>query len=445
MAEKNAAESKLKPELRQRIEELPDATGVYLFKDTEGRVLYIGKAKSLKNRVKSHFMRGDEFGTDSFIVNRTDKISFITTDSEIEALLLESELIKQNKPRYNVKLQDDKSFPYLVITNEEFPRVLIHRIRAGAELQNYRSHFGPYTDVTAIKQTLNFLLRPFPVCSCKTPRRKRTRPCLKHQLKKCSAPCVGAIKQANYLKNISNIELFLEGKKKDLIDELREQMQVASERLEFETAALLRDQVWTLEKAIINQKVISSELSISLGLHELQEALELSELPARIEAFDISNISGTDPTGSMILFINGQPLKSGYRQFKIRTVPEPNDVAMMGEVIERRYNRLVKEQKQLPNLIIVDGGKPQLNIAKRILAELNLTTIPIVGLAKRFEHVFKPDAPDPIIISPDSPALFLLQRIRDEAHRFALRYHHILRKKRVISKKRRPAVVPTFH
>jgi len=178
MTEKNAAETKLKPELKQRIEELPDATGVYLFKDTEGRALYIGKAKSLKNRVRSHFAGGKEYGTDSFIVNRTDTISFMTTDSEIEALLLESELIKQHKPRYNVKLQDDKSFPYLVITDEEFPRVIIHRIREGTELQNYRRYFGPYTDATAIKQTLNFLLRLFPICSCKTPRRKRTRPCL---------------------------------------------------------------------------------------------------------------------------------------------------------------------------------------------------------------------------------------------------------------------------
>jgi excinuclease ABC subunit C len=437
MTEKNAAEPKLKPDLKQRIEELPEATGVYLFKDAEGRVLYIGKAKSLKNRVKSHFAGGNEYSTDSFIINRTSSISFLTTDSEIEALLLESELIKQNKPRYNVKLQDDKSFPYLVITNEEFPRVIIHRIREESELQDNRRYFGPYTDVTAIKQTLNFFLRLFPVCSCKTPRKKRTRPCLKHQLKKCSAPCIGAIDRAEYMKNITNIELFLEGKKKELIDELKQQMQVASERLDFEMAALLRDQIWALEKTIINQKVISPELSISLGLHELQEALGLSELPARIEAFDISNISGTDPTGSMILFVNGQPLKSGYRQFKIRTVPEPNDVAMMGEVIGRRYSRLVREQKPLPNLIIVDGGKPQLNIAKRILTELNLVTVPIVGLAKRFEHVFKPDAPNPIIISPDSPALFLLQRIRDEAHRFALRYHHILRKKRFISKKRR--------
>ena len=226
MNEKNAAETKLKPELRQRIEGLPDATGVYLFKDEEGRVLYIGKAKSLKNRVKSHFAAGNDYGTDSFIINRTNEISFMTTESEIEALLLESELIKQYKPRYNVKLQDDKSFPYLLITDEEFPRVIIHRIREGTELQNYRRYFGPYTDVTAIKQTLTFLLRLFPVCSCNTPRRKRTRPCLKHQLKKCSAPCVGAIDRADYMKNISNIELFLEGKKKELIDELRQQMQV---------------------------------------------------------------------------------------------------------------------------------------------------------------------------------------------------------------------------
>jgi excinuclease ABC subunit C len=254
-------------------------------------------------------------------------------------------------------------------------------------------------------------------------------------LKKCSAPCVGAIEQAEYLENIANIESFLDGKKKDLIEEFKTQMEKASDCLDFERATILRDQIWTLEKTIINQKVIGSELSISLGIQELQEVLTLPELPRRIEAFDISNISGTDPTGSMIVFINGQPVKSEYRQYKIRTVPEPNDVAMMSEVIERRYNRLIREQKILPNLIVVDGGKPQLNAANRILTELKLDKIPIIGLAKRFEHIFRPDQPNPTIISPDSPALFLLKRIRDEAHRFALRYHHILRKKRVSRKK----------
>jgi excinuclease ABC subunit C len=436
MTQERRAKSKQTLDLKQKIEEIPDTTGVYIFKDAEGKVLYVGKAKSLKNRVKSHFSETDILGTDALIISHVNDINFMTTDSEIEALLLESELIKQNKPKYNVRLQDDKSFPYFIITDEEFPRVMIHRIREESELQKYRQYFGPYTDVKAIKQTLAFLLKLFPVCSCKTPRKKRSRPCLKYQLKKCSAPCVGAIGQAEYLKNISNIELFLDGKKQDLIEEFRKQMQQASDRLDFERATILRDQIWALEKAIINQKVISSELSISLGVRELQEILNLHQLPARIEAFDISNISGTDSTGSMILFLNGQPLKSGYRQYKIRSIAEPNDVAMMGEVIERRYGRLIKEQKPLPNLIVVDGGKPQLNIAYRILTELGLNEIPIIGLAKRFEHVFKPDNPNAIIISPDSPALFLLKRIRDEAHRFALRYHHILRKKRVVTKKK---------
>lgn len=435
MTQDHRAESKQTPDLKQKIEEIPEVTGVYIFKDAQGQVLYVGKAKSLKNRVKSHFSEADILGTDSLIVSQVDDISFTTTDSEIEALLLESELIKQYKPKYNVKLQDDKSFPYFIITNEEFPRVLIHRIREESELQNYRRYFGPYTDVKAIKQTLAFLLKLFPVCSCKTPRKKRSRSCLKYQLKKCSAPCIGAIEQPEYLKNISNIELFLDGKKQDLLEEFRKQMQQASNQLDFERATILRDQIWALEKAIINQKVISSELSISLGIRELQDIINLTELPMRIEAFDISNISGTDPTGSMIVFLNGRPLKSGYRQYKIRTSPEPNDVAMMREVIERRYGRLIKEQKPLPNLIVIDGGKPQLNVAYRILTELKLNEIPIIGLAKRFEYVFKPENPNPIIISPDSPALFLLKRIRDEAHRFALRYHHILRKKQIVKKK----------
>ncbi len=416
--------------LREKIESLPETTGIYLFKDTDGNTLYIGKAKSIKNRVKSHFSPAEGINTDVFITNNTAKIEFMLTDSEIEALLLEAELIKKYSPKYNIKLQDDKTYPYIIITEEDFPRVLIRRVRKKEELKKFRHYFGPFTDVGAIKRTLNFLFKLFPICSCYPQRKQRIRPCLKYQLKKCSAPCVEKITQEDYLKNILNIELFLEGKKKDLLEEFKQSMQQASDNLDFETAALLRDHIWALEKTIINQKVISAEPEESLGIVELKEILDLPNEPRRIEAFDISNLSGTDPTGSLVLFINGKPSKGGYRRYKVRITPEPNDIAMIEEVLERRFKRLIAAEDPIPDLVIIDGGKPQLNTAIEVLSKLNLT-IPVIGLAKRFEHVFKPNRPNPIVISPDSPALFLLQRVRDEAHRFALKYHHILRRKHI--------------
>ncbi len=418
-------------DLEAQISDLPDSTGVYIFRDTANNALYIGKARSIKKRVRSHLSPREGLSTSVFSVSEASKVDFILTESEIEAVLLEQELIKKFQPKYNIELKDDKSFPHIVITEEEFPRVLIRRHRKKSEWQKYRRVFGPFTNMGAIKRTLNFLFKVFPVCTCFPRRKKRVRPCLQYQLKRCSAPCVGKITQANYMKNISSIELFLEGKKRNLIEDLRGRMAQVAEDLEFELAALLRDQIWALEKTIINQRVLSTDPDIALGTVELKEILDLPKEPVRIEAFDISNISGTDSTGSMVLFINGKPKKDGYRRFKIKTVTGPNDVAMMGEVVERRYKKLTRENRPLPDLVIVDGGKPQLNVTKKVLDDLNLDNIPVVGLAKRFEHIFKPGLTDPIIISPDSPALFLLQRVRDEAHRFALRYHQLLRKKRM--------------
>ncbi|NVM28905.1 MAG: excinuclease ABC subunit UvrC [Candidatus Helarchaeota archaeon] len=421
-------------ELKERVKEIPETTGVYIFRDSEGNAIYIGKARSIKNRVKSHFSVIEDNVNNALILKTATKIDYILTDSEIEALLLEAKLIKKYTPKYNINLKDDKSFPYILITDEEFPRVIIRRIRKIGKLQEYKRFFGPFTDVKAIKRTLNFLFKLFPVCSCAPKRKKRTRPCLKFQLKSCSAPCVGNANKDNYLKSIENIELFLDGKKKEILEKFKKRMKEAADDLDFETAANLRDHIWALEKTIITQRVITSESDISLGIVELKEILDLPKVPRRIEAFDISNLGGTDPTGSLVLFVNGQPMKDGYRRFKIKTVEGANDVAMMGEVVERRYKRLIKEQKNIPDLIVVDGGKPQLNIAKKVLSNLELT-IPIIGLAKKFEHVYKPNTSEPIVISPDSPALFLLQRVRDEAHRFALKYHQLLRKKRTIKKK----------
>lgn len=425
----------VKLDLKGQIENLPDATGVYLFKDSRGTIIYIGKARSVRNRVRSHFNPGGGELNQSLLPKSISDIDYILTESEIEAVLLEADLIKKYLPRFNVRIKDDKSFPYILITDEEYPRIIVKRTRKENELAAYKHVFGPFINVKAITRTLNFLFKIFPVCSCAKPRKKRVRPCLKYQLKMCPAPCCEKTERTEYLNNLNNIVLFLEGRKKEMIETFKLQMKGAAERLEYETAANLRDLITALEKTIINQRVISTEADISLGTIELQEVLELPQKPERIEAFDISNLSGTDPTGSMVLFIGGKPMKSGYRRFKIRSVDGANDVAMMGEVLERRYRRMKNEKLIPPDLIIVDGGKPQLNIATKILTNLGLK-MPVIGLAKKFEHIFKPNTSEPIIISGDSPALFLLQRIRDEAHRFALRYHQLLRKKRIISQEK---------
>ncbi len=425
----------VKTRLKGQIQELPDSTGVYLFKDAEDNAIYIGKAKSIINRIKSHFTITENNLNNKLILENTKKIDYILTDSEIEALLLEAELIKKYQPKYNTRIKDDKTFPYILITEEEFPRVIVQRIRDASKLKLYRRHFGPFTSVKAIKYTLNFLLKLFPVCSCYKRRKKQTRPCWQYDLHKCPAPCVKEVKHLEYMQNLENIELFLDGKKNAIIEKFKHLMKETAENLDYETAADLRDHIWALEKTIINQRVISSDSEISLGVVELKEVLALPKKPKRIEAFDISNLSGTDPTGSLVLFVNGQPMKDGYRRFKIKTIQGANDVAMMGEVVERRYKRLIRDKVTLPDLIVVDGGKPQLNIAKKIITRFKLN-IPVIGLAKRLESVFKPDVPDPILISPDSPALFLLQRVRDEAHRFALKYHRLLRKKRITNNKK---------
>ncbi|MHA1267725.1 MAG: excinuclease ABC subunit UvrC [Candidatus Helarchaeota archaeon] len=425
--------------LRAQIAELPDATGVYFLKDGENKILYIGKAKSLRKRVKQHLVPAAAEADLESLGRKIEKIEYILTDSEIEALLLEADLIKKYQPLFNIRVKDDKSFPYILITEEEYPRVIIRRIRNKEEFRKYRRVFGPFTNMRAIKKTINYLIKLFPVCSCAKRPKKPARPCYKYDLKRCPAPCCMDVNKEEYIQNIVNIELFLMGKKKELIEDFKQRMAEAAETLEFELAAKMRDSIWALEKTIINQRVLESqdgEQDVSLRIRELQDALNLPTPPQRIEAFDISNLSGTNPTGSMVLFVNGNPIKSGYRRFKIKTVGGINDAAMMREVIERRYRRVIQENLEHPDLIVVDGGKPQLNIAYDTIRKLKLE-IPIIGLAKRFEHIFVPGKSDPIILSSDSPALFLLQRVRDEAHRFALKYHQLLRKKRTINRKSR--------
>jgi excinuclease ABC subunit C len=538
--------------LEEQLKLLPDKPGVYLMKDADGRVIYVGKAINLKNRVRSYFQSSRTHSAKvRVMVDHIVELETIITSSELEALILESNLIKKYRPKYNIRLRDDKHYPYLRIDVQDlFPRVTIARQikKDGAR------YFGPYTSAGAVYETLRMLKKLFPLRTCK---RKigedKGRPCLNYHIKRCLAPCDDKVDRVTYHQMIKEICLFLEGRQDDLIKKLRQRMVEASENLAFEQAAKLRDQLQAVEKVIEKQNInipdandqdaigmgrshvgtcmqvffvrsgkligrehfllegedgaedqevltgfikqyyaraafipkeillpieiedhalISqwlteqrgtkvslqvpkrgtkrelinmamenarevleqqqerlqhTETQTSGAVRELQQYLHLSREPYRIECFDNSNIQGADPVSSMVVFEGGKPKKDDYRRFKIQTVQGANDFATMQEVVFRRYK---DAQPPLPDLIIIDGGKGQLHAARDVLRSVGMTHIPTYGLAKEFEHLFVEGNPDPIILPRHSAALYLVQRIRDEAHRFAITYHRQLRRKR---------------
>ena len=408
------------PTLLNYVKTLPDQPGVYRFADARGTVLYIGKALSLRKRVASYFH--DSAGLSPRIARLIPQITSVdvtVTASEAEALLLESQLIKQHKPKYNVAFRDDKTYPLLKLTHEPFPRLLVTRRKKpdGAR------YFGPYADAGLLRQALQFLRRVFPLRTCRTFPKT---PCLEYHLGQCLAPCVGYVNAAGYQRIVDDLIAFLDGKRDHLLRDLARRMTQASRDRRFEEAARIRDQIEALTSVIV-----AKEKSAYTGpLEQLQLALKLPVLPRRIEAFDISNIYGAYAVGSMVTFVDGKPRKADYRHFRIETVQGIDDYQMMREVIRRRYGGSLSHQLPWPELVLVDGGKGQLHAA---LEELNALKrlAPVVGLAKRFEHLFVPDQSDPIILLPTSPVLHLMQRIRDEAHRFAVTYHRRLRGKSV--------------
>jgi excinuclease ABC subunit C len=538
--------------LEEQLKLLPDKPGVYLMKDADGRVIYVGKAINLKNRVRSYFQSSRTHSAKvRVMVDHIVELETIITSSELEALILESNLIKKYRPKYNIRLRDDKHYPYLRIDVQDlFPRVTIARQikKDGAR------YFGPYTSAGAVYETLRMLKKLFPLRTCK---RKigedKGRPCLNYHIKRCLAPCDDKVDRVTYHQMIKEICLFLEGRQDDLIKKLRQRMVEASENLAFEQAAKLRDQLQAVEKVIEKQNInipdandqdaigmgrshvgtcmqvffvrsgkligrehfllegedgaedqevltgfikqyyaraafipkeillpieiedhalISqwlteqrgtkvslqvpkrgtkrelinmamenarevleqqqerlqhTETQTSGAVRELQQYLHLSREPYRIECFDNSNIQGADPVSSMVVFEGGKPKKDDYRRFKIQTVQGANDFATMQEVVFRRYK---DAQPPLPDLIIIDGGKGQLHAARDVLRSVGMTHIPTYGLAKEFEHLFVEGNPEPIILPRHSAALYLVQRIRDEAHRFAITYHRQLRRKR---------------
>lgn len=407
--------------LKEKIAAAPDSAGVYLMKDQLGRVIYIGKAKSLTKRLSSYLGRGLSAKTAALMSHVSD-IDYKLCQNEGMALLLEASLIRQHKPKYNVSLRDDKSFPYVKVTAEEFPAVFITRKAKDDGAQ----YLGPYTDAKLLREALKIIRRSFPYRSCKTLPKKA---CLYYRIKLSPAPCIGKISRQDYAKTIENICLILEGRVDDLVQRLSAELKVKSGELKFEEAAGIRDKIKALSAISQNQAAGSGRDE----LYDLKGLLDLDKLPERIEAFDISNISGKEACGSMVSFYRGRPDKDNYRRFRIKTVSGVDDYAMLREVVRRRYLRLIEEKRPLPDLVLIDGGRAHLTVAAIQLGQLGLR-LPVASIAKDRENIYTSNRLDPIKLDTDTPALNLIRRIRDEAHRFAVAYHHILRRKKIIGK-----------
>ncbi len=557
----------MKEPVEQKLSELPTSPGVYLMKDAAGDILYVGKAASLRSRVRSYFQSPDGLAarTQLLVADIAD-FEVIRTATEAEAFLLEDALIKRHQPKYNVRLRDDKRYPYLKITNEPFPRILVVRRRANDGAR----YFGPYTNVKAMRSTLKLAQKLFPIrtCGLDLPLKSPRRPCLNHYIDRCMGPCAGCVTEQEYAEAVDGAALLFEGRITGLVRKLEREMEQAAQRQEYEKAASLRDRIAALQRSLERQSVVLPDLvdrdiigldieadqasaqvfkvrggrlsgretyglrapaapspaevltafltqyyansttipkevllpaevdmademadwlsvlrgnrvrlkvpqrgekrrlvalasenarfalkgrqkedlvreTSAAALVELTDALGLSSFPQRIEAFDISNTQGQEATGSMVVFENGRPRRDAYRRFKIHISGKPDDYAMMAEVVRRRFRRGLAELNdptvtrgkfsELPDLVVIDGGKGQLNIAVAVLRELNLDGTDVIGLAKRLEEVYQPGAPDPISLPDTSPALLLLRQIRDEAHRFAITYHRRLRGHRSLS------------
>ena len=544
--------------LETQLKALPAKPGVYLLKDEGDNVLYIGKAASLYHRVGSYFGSPSSLSTklQRMVAQATD-FDFFVTDSEQEAILLECNLIKKYRPRYNVRLKDDKSYPYLKINlAEDWPRVYFTR-RIEKDGARY---FGPFASAGSVRKTLALLRRLFPFRSCKRPvTGNESRPCLEYHIHRCLGPCIAAVSKEEYRQVISQVILFLEGKQEVVVQELRSRMAKAAENLEFEKAALIRDQVHAVERVIERQKIASAEgemdviafaqareqayvlvffirngkllgrehfilagtrdeepsqimtsfvqqfynsapyiprqillqhslegmpliaewlkskkgakvelrvphrgvkkglvdmvaenarqgleqLRIKLlaepdalaaALEELQKELSLSSPPQRVECYDISDIQGTSAVGSMVVFERGQPKKSHYRRFRIKSVAGANDYAMIQEVLRRRFKKRTSGPREsawavTPDLVLIDGGKGHLSAALEVMREVGLDFIPCASIAKENEAIFLPQVEEPIMLPRHSAALYFLQRVRDEAHRFALGYYHKVRQR----------------
>lgn len=428
------------PSLKAKVQALPNKPGVYLMRDRLARVIYVGKARSLRHRVSSYFQPSREMRADPktrALIESIRDFETVVCKSDAEAVLLEGKLIKEYKPKYNVDFRDDKRFLYAKINlHEPLPRFTLVRIKK----DDGATYFGPYAHSAALRHTLTMIRRKFGLRACTPtlPDEKDYKHCLYHIIKHCSAPCIGQISLDAYRSRVETACDFLEGQADEMIEQLEAEMKRAAQNLEFEKAAMLRNSVEDL-RATVKQRSrkFSRELKLPTTIEprkemeELQQVLGLPRLPRIIEGFDISNISGTLSVASMVRFAEGMPDKSQYRHFRVKTVIGSDDFASMAEIVGRRYRRLLDEKAALPDVILIDGGKGQLSAATAVLYSLGLADQPVFGLAKQQEEIFLPGRDGSIQLPESSPALHLIQRVRDEAHRFANTFHLSMRKKRI--------------
>jgi excinuclease ABC subunit C len=416
----------------QKLKELSQNPGVYLYRDKNKRIIYIGKAANLKNRVSSYFQSRNLDLKTAKLVKNIKFIESIVCGSEIEALLLESELIKRYKPKYNLDWKDDKNYCYIKIVYEDYPRVFI--VRQIAETKN--RYFGPFVDARAVRSALKSLRRIFPYCTCSLAKDKI---CLYYHLGLCLGHGEKYLTAGDYQANLEGLINFLEGKKEKIIKKFQREMKLGTEKQDFERAAVWRDRIRSLEKLrTMRLEDNLRDLNLDQALGSLREILKLDQVPDRIECYDISNIVGKFAVGSLAVFERGMPKKDYYRRFEIKNVKQINDFAMLQEVIRRRFSKVNrgkdKSFSKMPDLIIVDGGKGQLSAVSREIKEIGLSA-KIIGLAKKKEIVFFLDEEgkfDKFIFPEDSEVQFLIQRIRDEAHRFAITYHRNIRSKALV-------------
>jgi excinuclease ABC subunit C len=422
-----------------KVREFPQTPGVYLLKDAAGRVIYVGKAKNLRSRAASYFLKAaeQESRTADWIHEICDA-DFIECESEVDALLVESRLIKDVQPKYNKELKDDKTFPYLMITtHEDFPRVEVTREPRERGVKLY----GPFANAGSLRGAVQVLQRIFQFRTCSLDieesdeRWKWFRPCLLASIRQCTAPCNLRISKEEYRRDIRRLQMFLEGKKETLLKQLREEMSEAAGKLEFEKAARLRDEIHMLERLDERGELDTHAqpevfyIDPKKGLSGLRKVLKLQEKPRTIEGVDIAHLGGGQTVASLVQFIDGLPFKPGYRRYKIRDVGGVDDFRSIHEVVSRRYKRLYDDAEVFPDILLIDGGKGQLNAALAAFEALQIPPPVLLSLAKREEEVYRPGESDPLRLSRHSFALRLLQYVRDEAHRFAQHYHHILRRK----------------
>lgn len=422
-----------------KVRTFPQTPGVYLMKDAAGRVIYVGKAKNLRNRAGSYFLKAAaaDQRTAAWIGEIAD-IDFVECESEVDALLMEARLIKDIQPRHNKDLKDDKSFPYLMITTrDEFPRVEVTRQPPTKGVKLY----GPFASAGALRGAIGVLQRIFKFRTCtlditeSDERWNWFRPCLLASIEQCSAPCNFRISKEDYRRDIRRLQTFLEGGKKKLLNEMRAEMSAASKALDFERAAVLRDEIQMLERLDERGELESHVqpevfyIDPAKGLSGLRKVLGLSQTPRVIEGMDIAHLGGGQTVASLVQFIDGLPFKPGYRRFRIQGVEGIDDYRSMYEVVARRFRRLADTDETFPDILLIDGGKGQLNAALAAFRDQQIDPPTVISLAKQEEQIFRPGQSEPIVLSRGAYALRLLQYVRDESHRFAQHYHHILRSK----------------